>query len=228
MKKIEQIEVNGKTIDCFIIVEPRRGVRASITKKGLNIRVPLFLPENERMKQIHAMKIWAIEQIARQPQKIESELYDGKKLLLAEIPYTLVLNQNLKKSTIEGNTIFIKTNEKDNDKTLETKLLKLIAPLFEAWLQKAVPVINKSTTNKPIKSITVKNIHSKWGSCSSNGELIFSAKLFLQPLCAIHYVIIHELCHRIEMNHSARYWNWVATFFPKYKEAKKMLKESMF
>ena len=225
MKKMENFEVNGKSIDCYIIIEPRRGVRASITQKGLNIRIPSFLPPQERETQIALMKKWAIEQIKKKPHKIASELFDGKELYLADVPYILWLDSNLKKSAIDGNNIYIKTAENDSSKTIEAHLLKLIVPLFEIWLQNNIPAINKSTVNKPIHSITVKNLHSKWGSCSSKGELIFSAKLFLQPLCAIHYVIIHELCHRIEMNHSARFWNWVAIYFPKYKEAKKILKE---
>ena len=228
MKTIEKIEVNGVIVDCFIFIESRRSVRASITKKGLNIRVPIYLPPRERETQIARMKKWAIDELSKKPQKIEPALQNGKNLRLAENIYTLFLDPNLKKSFIESNKIFIKTKANDTDKTIETKLLILIAPLFESWLKNIIPAINKSTINKPIKSIIVKNIHSKWGSCSSNGELIFSAKLYLQPLNAIYYVIIHELCHRIEMNHSPRFWALVSKHFPKYKDAKKVLKESVF
>lgn len=226
MKTVEKIEVNGVHFDCFIFIESRRSVRASITKKGLNIRVPIYLPPREREIQIARMKKWAIDELSKKPHKLESTLQNGKKLYLGDKIYTLFLDTNLKKSFIENHKIFIKTKENDTDKTIETKLLILITPLFESWLKNTIPAINKSTINKPIKSIVVKNIHSKWGSCSSNGELVFSSKLFLQPLSAIYYVIIHELCHRIEMNHSSRFWALVSKYYPKYKDAKKMLKES--
>lgn len=226
MKTNEKIDVNGTFIDCHIFIESRNSVRASITKKGLNIRVPIYLPPRERETQIERMKKWAIDELSKKPHKLESTLQNGKKLHLGENIYTLYLDPNLKKSFIDTNNIFIKTKENDTDKTIETKLLILIAPLFESWLKNIIPTINKSTINKPIKNIVVKNIHSKWGSCSSNGELVFSAKLYLQPLNAIYYVIIHELCHRIEMNHSSRFWALVSKYYPKYKDAKKVLKES--
>lgn len=227
MKTVEKIAVDGSLIDFFIHIEPRKGIRASITKKGVQIRIPTFLSPRDREEHIEKLKKWAIEKILEQPRCSCAGLQHGKILRLGDNPYKLHLDTDLKRSYILGNNIFIKTNEKDTPKSIETKLLKLISPLFEAWLLDIVPKINKSTINKPIKSIEVKNVHSKWGSCSQRGELVFSSKLFMQPMACIYYVIVHELCHRIEMNHSPRYWALVSKFFPKYKEAKKMLKESM-
>lgn len=72
--------------------------------------------------------------------------------------------------------------------------------------------------------ITIRNQRTRWGSCSSKGNLNFNCLLMLAPAEVIDYVVVHELCHRKEMNHSARFWNEVARVLPDYKTQEKWLK----
>ena len=72
--------------------------------------------------------------------------------------------------------------------------------------------------------ITIRNQRTRWGSCSSRGNLNFNCLLMLTPPEVIDYVVVHELCHRKEMNHSARFWNEVARVLPGYAEQEKWLK----
>ena len=72
--------------------------------------------------------------------------------------------------------------------------------------------------------ITIRNQRTRWGSCSSRGNLNFNCLLMLTPLEVIDYVVVHELCHRKELNHSARFWNEVARVLPGYAEQEKWLK----
>ena len=73
--------------------------------------------------------------------------------------------------------------------------------------------------------ITVRNQKTRWGSCSSKGNLNFNCLLMLAPPEVLDYVVVHELCHRKQMNHSKAFWLEVEKVLPNYKEVGKWLKE---
>ena len=73
--------------------------------------------------------------------------------------------------------------------------------------------------------ITIRNQKTRWGSCSAKGNLNFNCLLMLTPPEIQDYVVVHELCHRLEMNHSPRFWNHVASILPDYKERRAWLKK---
>ena len=73
--------------------------------------------------------------------------------------------------------------------------------------------------------ITIRNQVSRWGSCSSKGSLNFNCLLVLAPPEVLDYVVVHELCHRKELNHSARFWAEVEKLLPDYKIRRKWLKD---
>lgn len=72
--------------------------------------------------------------------------------------------------------------------------------------------------------ITIRNQKTRWGSCSSKGNLNFNCILMLTPDEIIDYVVVHELCHRKEMNHSKAFWKEVENVLPSYKESVRWLR----
>ena len=73
--------------------------------------------------------------------------------------------------------------------------------------------------------VTIRTQKTRWGSCSSLGNLNFNCLLMFAPEEVQNYVVVHELCHRKELNHSRRFWREVARVMPDYKVHKKWLKE---
>lgn len=73
---------------------------------------------------------------------------------------------------------------------------------------------------------TIRSQRTRWGSCSSKGNLNFNCLLMLTPPEVVDYVVVHELCHRKEMNHSAKFWAQVERILPDWKLRRKWLKDN--
>ena len=77
----------------------------------------------------------------------------------------------------------------------------------------------------PKNFITIRNQKTRWGSCSSKGNVNFNYQLYYMPRELMDYVIIHELSHRRHMNHSAEFWQEVEKYCKTYRECRKKLRD---
>jgi predicted metal-dependent hydrolase len=77
-----------------------------------------------------------------------------------------------------------------------------------------------------ISGVTVRRQRSRWGSCSSRGNINLNLKLLFLPPALVRYIMIHELCHTLHMNHSSRYWETVARYDPDCKEHDRQMRHA--
>ncbi len=101
-----------------------------------------------------------------------------------------------------------------------TEALKKIAK--REISEQAVRYANK--IGRPVRRVSVRDTRSRWGSCSSTGNLSFSWRLIFAPREVLNYVVAHEVAHLRVMNHSDKFWAYVAFVLPDYEVAKEWLR----
>lgn len=112
--------------------------------------------------------------------------------------------------------VFMKSTKKDFTEHKDQALI--VAEKRIEYFNK----IYKFSFNK----INIKNQKTRWGSCSRKGNLNFNYKIALLPQRLSDYIIVHELCHLGEFNHSRKFWNLVSKAIPDYFEIRNELKKS--
>lgn len=112
---------------------------------------------------------------------------------------------------------FVKLKRKRTKCALHSKFKEPARKIIRERLDHFAPKCNVT-----YKRIAIRNTKRSWGSCSSLGNLNFNYKLVFLPSCLRDYIIVHELCHLKELNHSHRFWCEVEAVLPNYKD---MIKE---
>ena len=127
-----------------------------------------------------------------------------------------IREQEAKKKEIQGESVESEYLTNEEIKKLADKALQHI-PKRVSYYAKQIGVT--------YRKITIRNQKTRWGSCSSKGNLNFNCLLMLMPPEVIDYVVVHELCHRKQMNHSKAFWKEVEKILPNYKDSVGWLKK---
>jgi len=103
---------------------------------------------------------------------------------------------------------------------------------YRQWKGKAGDLVNRrleffnTIYQLKWKKVTIRNQHTRWGSCSRKGNLNFNYRLVLLPPHLADYVVVHELCHLLEFNHSPNFWQMIARALPDYAACRRELKNN--
>ena len=112
---------------------------------------------------------------------------------------------------------FVRKSSKKDFVKYKTEVKKLVESRLEFF---------NRHYNFKYNRISIRNQKSRWGSCSRRGNLNFNYKIFFLPAEIRDYIVVHELCHLQEFNHSKNFWNLVALTVPNFKEIRRNLKLS--
>lgn len=107
--------------------------------------------------------------------------------------------------------------------------------LFESWYRRyAFGVLSERVlyyarqAGLQFRNIRMTGARKRWGSCAMNGNLNFSWRLVMAPMNVVDYVVVHELAHLVEHNHSKKFWRNVELMFPEYRQAKAWLRDNHY
>lgn len=206
--------------------------------KGLEVVLPKNYDHLKIPELIHQKRDWIIrnqrkldEREAFLQSQAPHELPDVIKLRSLDEEWQIIYNQTVTKFgsiTIseqkEQFQLIISGNVTDTEacKTLLKQwLLRKAEKHLFSWLRRVSIQINL-----PYRTTTIRGQKTLWGSCSSDRNISLNYKLLFLETKVVEYVLIHELCHTIHMNHSAKFWNLVSKFEPNYKTLDESLKQA--
>jgi len=215
------------------LVRSKRKTLALIveTDGTLTVRAPLRMKETDIRNFIEEKKDWikrkqanALKDAVTPRRYVDGErfLYLGKEVTLRIVPAEGPRRGDGKPALAMGRVF---------------KLTRPAQPraesVFEAWYKKQA---RKVLTERveffaqkhgfKVEKIRISSARTRWGSYSSRGTLSFTWRLVMAPLEIIDYVVVHELCHSKELNHSKAFWAQVESILPDYKRRRKWLKEN--
>lgn len=224
-------DLNGLKFPVHIYYESRKNVRFSIGKKSVNLRMPYYTTTAEKKKHYD----WFEKQLKKNEdylrEHFKTKSYQtGDTLVVGDRSYVLDI-QNSDNKTHSGKLrngtiyLFINQSQSGYQKAIKTLLSRIVGNDFLPEIKRKVKEFNHLYFQVPVEGVKLKYTSSRWGSCSSKGNLNFSTRLLFAPEEVVDYVIIHELAHRIEMNHSPHFWKLVSDAIPDYKKHETWLKK---
>jgi len=234
--EVFDIEISSVAVPVKVFYEYRRDVRVALGKDCVRLRIPRHCSSSQRESYKEWCRKWVMKQWDSNPRfRTTFTQFDIFSLIAFNtfdttfrVQTDLTLNKH-SYGKIKGNTIHLEFPvllPKENVSEAAHKLIhKLLARHYTEDLQHRVTAIHDNKFEKPITSVKLKNMSSKWGSCSHTGRMSFSTRLLFAPTEVQDYVIIHELCHLKELNHSTSFWKLVEEFDRSYKVKEKWLKD---
>jgi len=150
----------------------------------------------------------------------ESILYKGKLLRLK-----VLLPNPASKDTIstDTTTIFCRTNKPENQSEIKKMVDAWYKQKAKEYLENRINTLSKKFYKKPNEA-RVRNQSLRWGSCTKTGEVLINWRIIMAPPSIIDYVLIHELTHLQEKNHTKQFWQTVKNAMPNYEEKKEWLR----
>ena len=205
-----------------------RSIRININAAGqVSVSAPWSYPDFLIKQFVNKQQAWILKQQAKA----------AKKQIQLKADELLIFGQRYHIKVDTDPKLKLGVNPDAENKQLVLRLIKGQSQqkLIERFLKNtATKYLTQKTAQLSqtmaihYNKITIRQQSSRWGSCSSQGNLNFNWRLVHYPPAIINYVIIHELAHRQHLNHSAAFWQLVKKYDPHYKQHQKILKQRLY
>lgn len=221
-----------------------KSIQISINKfKQVTVKAPFKTSKAQIKNFISEHKTWITKTLNKIPNITQKTFTEGKEFLLLGKPYPLMF--------IKGGSLFRGDPYKTPIVSHKKCKLTIVDNCFYLYYKTQTPAqpdiknlfvkfykqfgLNYATTtsehyanliNKKYNKITIKNVSTRWGSCSSKNNLNYNLRLFMAPIEVVNYVIAHEVAHLKHQNHSKKFWECVQSIYPTYKIQKKWLRQN--
>lgn len=232
------IKLNGRIVD-YTIRESKRAKRINIRvlpKKGLELVYPVKVKQPTPKELLTKNQEWVLSTLDKVQERVETQFrraYEQGEIFryLGE-DKTLNLIQKT-----HGTTATVQVNDETLDVSLPPNVdlsdKAILYSVMESFYRHHAKIYLPNRTREladklglEVNRIFIKNQKTRWGSCSTNKNINLNLRLMMTSYEAIDYIIIHELCHLVHMNHSKAFWSLVGKHNPTYKTWRKWFREN--
>lgn len=220
------LDVAGRSMPLTIRANPRATritLRIEPGGRALRLTVPKGLAEREVAAFLDRHHGWLESKLARFSND-DTAVTHGSEIPLRGVGHRIVHTGKLRGVTeaavIDGQPVLRVSG-------LEEHMGRRIADFLKKEARRDLEALvagHAATVGRPVRSISMKDTRSRWGSCSAEGNLSFSWRIVMAPPSVIDYLAAHEVAHLREMNHGPRFWALCERLCPKMDEAKAWLK----
>lgn len=228
-----KLEYNKEITEVILKYTRRKSIGIKVRPPGeVVVHAPVGMPEGLIREVLVEKREWIFRKLSdvqtRQSKTIQHTYASGDRFYYLGKPYTLCVEE----------VFFVKkpvVNITDGDLRVmvPSSTPEEIKKALHMWYKlQAERVINERInyyktffTVEP-SAIQVKEQKKRWGSCSSKRKLMFNWRIVMAPMDVLDYIVVHEMCHMVHMNHSSVYWALVKSIMPDYKEKQTWLKEN--
>ena len=227
MKRV--VCVGNRRIEYILIQSARSNVLLQALPEG---KTRVYAPKHMKLREIDETVRQNAEKIAGLHEKLDRQLDEdrekhpvssGSLISVEGQMLRLVLHEGRTRAKDENGELHLWLKEPGDEEAVRAALKSVLAARALERIRQRLEVYGPRVGGT-FGRVAIRDQRSRWGSCSSKHNLNFNWKLIMAPPQVLDYVVIHELCHLHEFNHSVRFWRLVADQMPEYEAWKKWLK----
>ncbi|WP_298610882.1 M48 family metallopeptidase [uncultured Thiothrix sp.] len=209
-----------------------RYLRLRISEQGLLVSKPWGLKHSEVEAWLLSKSDWIHKHWTQASTSLPSTLSLPTRIELRFLEQTIEVRYEA--ADINGAKLKFDTSKQTLLVQWQTNHFENCQAALKTWLTQQAKIYLPSRLQELAQELgfsyqrcIIKNQKTRWGSCSNQGIINLNAKLLLLPKVWVDYVLIHELCHTRELNHSSRFWSLIKTYLPNYSEIHQTMKTAM-
>lgn len=224
---------SGETISFNLIYKKRKTIRILIDVYGnVEVQAPKGTSEYTVIQFLEEKWEWVLQKKKEMKDRMDGnqeKVYEqGESFLYLGKTYPIQISQDINilqdNAVFEGDKLHIYVKQLE-DERIKQALKRFYYQQCKALVEKSIRSYQSNFKVKP-RSIRISDSKTNWGTCDSNQQLTFNWKLAMAPLEVIDYVVVHEMCHMVHLNHDRSFWRLVGKIMPDYEDKENWLARS--
>lgn len=220
----------GNTIHFDIHYKNRTSIGIQIDSYGkIEVQAPKGTPDEMVLQFLEEKWEWIQERIQEMRERSlgpKEKSYDnGESILYLGNAYPIHISQDpdftQDHAVFKGDMLHIKVKQLEDEK-IKQALKRFYYQQCKALVESSIQAHQRHFKTKP-RSIRINDSKKTWGTCDSRLQLTFNWKLAMAPMTVIDYVVVHEMCHMVHLNHDRSFWRLVGKIIPDYEQRENWL-----